>query len=284
MEVKMGNRKRKGATSPVVKLSMSRMRADTDTKLAFLEAVKERKEILFGKFSNEIENVLKRQAWEELLEKAKSLNIVAGHRDWTFVRDSVFGVWKTRTLEKRDNAGRTGTAGGRKYVLNEIDHAILDIIGNESPSVSGLRCGEVGDNVEVEVEVGVGVEDEFDLLDPGPTTSASAPQAHRPSTSASAPQPPVPETTGVEEPNINSTSKRATTQNANAFRITTKRQEITLRDNVLLEKWTAQTDVMRQQEYNLKLQNWKLERELGIIGSQLTNGIKPFEVEIVDDN
>ncbi len=155
-----------------------------------------------------------------------------------------------------------------------------------------LPVGEVGDNVEEEVELDAGVEDDDELQDPGPTTSARqtpgssslARQAPVQSTSTSCREPPVSENVeGSEGVTLNGNSKRTSTPNNNAFRIKTKRQEITLRDKVLVDKWSAQTDVMRQQEYNLKLQNWKLEQELGIIGSPLTAGIKPLEVKIVID-
>lgn len=41
-----------------------------------------------------------------------------------------------------DNAKRTGTAGGKKCQLNDIDNLVLEIIGKHSPIVKGLGVAD----------------------------------------------------------------------------------------------------------------------------------------------
>ncbi len=260
---------------PVVKLRAPRRTSDNATKLAFLDAVKARKDVLFAKFSNVIDNNRKKVAWEEVTEIAKSLNVVAAHRDSLFVRDSVFGLWKSRTLKKVDNAGRTGTGGGRSAILTELDHAILDIVGRDSPVIQGLPVGEVGGNVAdvpfIETEA-----EEDELLDiPSPSFG------EQPSTSRNCPS--APPTVNMEESSANKNNpKRKAMPNDSTFPFKTRRFDTSEKENILLEKWRAQSELMRQQAYNVKLQNWKLERELNVVASPLTEGVQQKNVEVIE--
>lgn len=63
-----------------------------------LAFIKEKKDVLFGKFTSELDKNRKTSAWKDALIKAQSLQIVASTRDWTYLRDNVFGVWKTRAM------------------------------------------------------------------------------------------------------------------------------------------------------------------------------------------
>jgi len=56
-------------------------------KIELLNLIKRKKSILFGKFSNELDNREKHSAWEEVLSKAKSLGMVTEDRRAEFVRD-----------------------------------------------------------------------------------------------------------------------------------------------------------------------------------------------------
>lgn len=40
----------------------------------------------------------KEEAWKEVLKKAQSLGLASESRDWTYARDHIFGLWKSRTL------------------------------------------------------------------------------------------------------------------------------------------------------------------------------------------
>jgi len=66
--------------------------------VALLQLIKDKKSIIFGKFSNEPDHGMKSAAWEEVLLKAKSLEIFAATKNAAYVRDSVWGVWRARTL------------------------------------------------------------------------------------------------------------------------------------------------------------------------------------------
>lgn len=68
-------------------------------KLCVLNIIKEHKHILFASFQdNKVTKTQKEDAWTIVLEKAQSLNLVAANKKWTFARDSMYGVWKSRTL------------------------------------------------------------------------------------------------------------------------------------------------------------------------------------------
>jgi len=69
-----------------------------ESKLALLNLIKEKKDVLFGKFSSELDNHMKHAAWEAVLDKAKSLQLVTEKRDSTYVRDKLYGLWKSRAL------------------------------------------------------------------------------------------------------------------------------------------------------------------------------------------
>jgi hypothetical protein len=67
-------------------------------KVALLTLINSKKRILFGKFSNELDSRQKEDAWNEVLLKAKSLEMVQDNRDYKYVRDKLYGVWRVRTL------------------------------------------------------------------------------------------------------------------------------------------------------------------------------------------
>jgi len=58
------------------------------------------------------------------------------------------------------------------------------------------------------------------------------------------------------------------------YPITTKKRRLATEKNVLLdEKWIAQTELLKQQAYNIKLQNFKMEIELGLPHNELTSAL-----------
>jgi Myb/SANT-like DNA-binding protein len=73
-------------------------RMPLEKKLAILTLIKEKKSILFGQFSSTLENSQKHNAWKEVLLKAQSIGAFGADRDWTWVRDSLYGVWKSRSV------------------------------------------------------------------------------------------------------------------------------------------------------------------------------------------
>lgn len=67
-------------------------------KLAILQVIQEEKNILFAPFSSKVTHDEKTKAWEKVLSKAKAIGLVSENRDWKFVRDKLYSVWKSRTL------------------------------------------------------------------------------------------------------------------------------------------------------------------------------------------
>lgn len=79
-------------------LSSNKKREATDRKLSVLEVINEEKSILFAQFSSTITHADKVRGWEAVLHRAKAVGLVAQNRDWRFIRDKVFSVWKSRTM------------------------------------------------------------------------------------------------------------------------------------------------------------------------------------------
>lgn len=73
----------------------------TSMKLSILEAINEHKQILFAKFNSNVTHEMKVEAWKKVLEHANAIGMVDKTRDWIFVRDKMYGVWKSRTLVSR---------------------------------------------------------------------------------------------------------------------------------------------------------------------------------------
>ncbi|XP_053945309.1 uncharacterized protein LOC128854881 [Anastrepha ludens] len=117
-----------------------------DKKLAVLEIVKKKKDILFGAFQNNaINKIEKEAAWKEVLKKAQFLGLASASREWTYARDHLFGLWKSRTLAKKSKRNHTSV------VYNPVDNCILDILRNESPAVVRLSLPE-SDGVKSNIE------------------------------------------------------------------------------------------------------------------------------------
>jgi len=72
--------------------------AKNANKIELLNLIKRKKSILFGKFSSDLDNREKHSAWEEVLSKAKSLGMLTEDRRADFVRDKLWGVWRSRAM------------------------------------------------------------------------------------------------------------------------------------------------------------------------------------------
>lgn len=67
-------------------------------KLSVLEVVGRLKELLFAPLSSKVTQQVKMQAWNEVLERAKMVNLASDEEDWTYARDKLFNTWKSRTM------------------------------------------------------------------------------------------------------------------------------------------------------------------------------------------
>lgn len=221
-------------------------------RLALLSEIKSHKGVLFAKFTNEMDNAAKKQAWEVILDKARTLGLARPEHTFVYARDSLFAHWKRQTLDKVDKAKTTGEAGGSDQKLTEVDNQILDIIGRKSPVVEGLGTGEVGTGVH---NFTIDIQDSETTFPSqnGPTQDSFQPLAE-------AARDTIPET------------KRTPKSKKDANRI----------KKLTEERLQAQIEVLHQQAYNFKLQNYELERKLGIAGSELTLDIQPVDVVFLE--
>lgn len=111
-------------------------------KIIFLSALKERKEKIFGKFSNEISRESKVGVWNEIVNVLRAHDVTLSRdKPFTYFRDTVWPNLRRYTIEKRDKRRRTGENGGKQMKWTEIDCLVLDIIGEDSPAVVGLSEG-----------------------------------------------------------------------------------------------------------------------------------------------
>lgn len=62
-----------------------------------LLAIKKKKDVLWGRFSNKLDHKCKEKAWGEVTTLAKSLGICKDSKDWKYVRDHIYGQWKLRS-------------------------------------------------------------------------------------------------------------------------------------------------------------------------------------------
>ncbi|CAG9759995.1 unnamed protein product [Ceutorhynchus assimilis] len=106
-----------------------------EKKISFLQKLREYKEILDGKFSDKVSSEKKQQAWEELLQYAKSIGMVSESCTKEKLRDTTWGNWKRRAKEKLDKSRQTGSG---KVILTELDNLVLDILGRNTPGVMGM--------------------------------------------------------------------------------------------------------------------------------------------------
>lgn len=76
---------------------MGKREIQKERKIALLEVIKCKRAVLFGNFKN-VTSIQKQDAWEEVLLKAKSLELATNEKTWTYARDNLFGLWKSRSL------------------------------------------------------------------------------------------------------------------------------------------------------------------------------------------
>ena len=103
-------------------------------KLPFVILVKEKKDILFGKFDNakEITKDSKKLAWQSILSQleAMEINVIPHGKDWTYLRDVLWRNLVAAAKKRFDVKRRTGEG---KVELTPLEMEILDVIGIDSP-------------------------------------------------------------------------------------------------------------------------------------------------------
>lgn len=108
-------------------------------KLLFLHALKARKEILFGKFSNEVSRERKVNAWKEIVNVLTAHDVpMAREKPFSYFRDTVWPNMRRYTVDKKDRRETSGADGGKPAKWTSVDMLVLDIIGRDSPNMDGL--------------------------------------------------------------------------------------------------------------------------------------------------
>lgn len=77
---------------------MGRPRIPKEKKIALLTSIKDKKHILFSKCTSEVEKLTVRNVWNDILLQAKALQLVSPEKNWQYLRDQVYSVWKAKSL------------------------------------------------------------------------------------------------------------------------------------------------------------------------------------------
>lgn len=78
---------------------MSSFKSNKNLKqVGFLQKVLENKDVLFGKFTNEITRNTKQDKWTEMRNYAVSLGLITCDKDYSFVRDNTWGNIRKKTM------------------------------------------------------------------------------------------------------------------------------------------------------------------------------------------
>ena len=111
-----------------------------EQKLLLVKEILQRKDTIFGSFSEKSDAIKKkRAAWEEI-QKILASN---GYSDSVEnLRDVCWRNIRQASVTKFDNSRKTGASGGSKQIVSDVDNIVLDIIGRESAVISGLAVAE----------------------------------------------------------------------------------------------------------------------------------------------
>lgn len=96
---------------------------NTEEKLLFLQEIKARKSVLFGKFSDIITRDSKLKEWAAIKQVLVTHNVqIATEKDLSYLRDVAWPNLKRYTIEKVDKKKKTGSDGGYEMKLSQIDN------------------------------------------------------------------------------------------------------------------------------------------------------------------
>ena len=74
------------------------MSARFESKLELLNFINSSRDILFGRLSDRLTHEEKIRKWNDVAEKAKELQIIQGHHDGKYVRDTTWQNWRKRAI------------------------------------------------------------------------------------------------------------------------------------------------------------------------------------------
>lgn len=114
-----------------------------EKKLQFAFFVAEKKDVLFGKFSNTVTHKDKIKAWTDAVEFCSELGLIKGEhqKNIEYVKN-LWGNMKQRAIANKNYRDKTGAARNKGREMNDTDHKVIEIIGEKSPVVIGLGLPE----------------------------------------------------------------------------------------------------------------------------------------------
>ncbi|KAF6197668.1 hypothetical protein GE061_008634 [Apolygus lucorum] len=127
------------SNSKYLLMTSAKKKETASMKMAVLRAIEEEKRVIFSKFDTNITHEMKVNAWSKVLCRAKAVGLCDQSRSWEFVRDKMFGVWKSRTLDHRE-AGLLNSAK-LDQILAKLDK--LDTLETKIDNVSASLNEEV---------------------------------------------------------------------------------------------------------------------------------------------
>lgn len=122
---------------------MSKKAKRNKKKFQFACFVADKKEILFGQFSNIVTHKAKTEAWDECVELCFNLGLIKVNKDKNigYVKN-LWGNMKKRAIERKNFRNTTGAGRDKSKELDETDMKVIDIIGENAPIISGLGLAE----------------------------------------------------------------------------------------------------------------------------------------------
>src|SRR4051794_17981060 len=94
-----------------------------DQKVTVVKLIREKKDLLWGKFANTVTSAEKDKTWKSIIQKCKAdcgFDPTPNGKPWKYLRDKTWANWKSNTLAKRDKYSQTGTEGGEDALYNEV--------------------------------------------------------------------------------------------------------------------------------------------------------------------
>lgn len=100
-----------------------------NSKIQVLQLIRDHRTTIFGKFSNSLASKDKHKVWEKITTEAKILGLLPESKDAKYVRDVYWQNIRRRTVKKLDEQRKTGAAGGKELMFDDVDNLVIDIIG-----------------------------------------------------------------------------------------------------------------------------------------------------------
>lgn len=82
----------------VVALFVQKKMTKIESKLTVLAEIRDKRDVLFGSFSDKLSKADKVEAWKTILRKCQSLGLVGPEKEYQYIRDTYWSNIKRATL------------------------------------------------------------------------------------------------------------------------------------------------------------------------------------------